>query len=81
MEETIVQNLQNTLPAIATLIQKEDNMVINYDKQADVLYISFGNPQKADDTEIFKDNFLVRKKGQKIVGITVLNFRKSSLVQ
>lgn len=81
MEKTIVQNLQNTLPAIATLIQKEDNLVINYDKQADVLYISFGNPEKADDTEIFKENFLVRKKGQKIVGITVLNFKNSSSAQ
>ncbi len=78
MEKNLVENLQSTLPTMFPLIQREDNLVINYDKGADVLYISFGIPQKADDTELVNGNMLMRKKGKRIVGVTILNFKKSS---
>jgi len=50
-----------------------------YDKEADVLYVSFQKPQQATDTEIINDDILVRKKGSEIVGITIMhasNFRQ-----
>jgi uncharacterized protein YuzE len=51
-------------------------MWIDYDKEADVLYISFNHPQKATDSEMSEDGILYRYSGEKIVGITVLKASK-----
>jgi len=51
-------------------------MWIDYDKEADVLYISFRRPQKATDSEMLKNGILLRYKGDKLVGITVLEASK-----
>lgn len=45
----------------------------DYDKEADVLYISFGKPQPADDAYMNEEDIIVRKKGKKIIGLTILN--------
>ena len=45
--------------------KKKRNLIINYDKEADVLYISFDALQKANDTEFFSDDIIVRKKIRK----------------
>ncbi len=41
---------------------------IDYDKEADVLYMSFRKPQRAAETVEFADNVLIRKDGKEIVG-------------
>jgi len=46
---------------------------VDYDKEADVLYISFERPQKATDTEIADEGILLRYRENKLVGITILN--------
>ncbi len=46
---------------------------VDYDKEADVLYISFERPQKATDTEITDEGILLRYRENKLVGITILN--------
>ncbi len=46
---------------------------IDYDKEADVLYISFERPQKATDTEVTDEGILLRYRENKLVGITILN--------
>jgi uncharacterized protein YuzE len=50
-----------------------EHIWVDYDKDADVLYLSFRKPQRAKKTIEFKDDILIRKDGRKIVGITVLN--------
>ena len=45
----------------------------DYDKEADVLYLSFRRPQRAKMTEEVGEDILVRKDGEEIVGITILN--------
>jgi len=45
---------------------------VDYDKEADVLYLSFRKPQRASKT-IETDDILIRKDGNEIVGITILN--------
>ncbi|MFH1096541.1 MAG: DUF2283 domain-containing protein [Candidatus Desantisbacteria bacterium] len=47
-------------------------MWIDYDKEADVLYISLRKPQKATDSEMLDNGILLRYKGDEVVGITVL---------
>jgi uncharacterized protein YuzE len=45
---------------------------VDYDKEADVLYISLERPQKATDTEMTDDGLLLRYRKKQLVGITVL---------
>jgi len=46
---------------------------MDYDKEADVLYMSFRRPQRAKKTIEIGDDILVRKDGRDIVGVTILN--------
>ena len=46
---------------------------VDYDKEADVLYLSFRKPQRAGKTVETDDDILIRKDGKRIVGITILN--------
>jgi uncharacterized protein YuzE len=48
-------------------------MWIDYDREADVLYLSFRKPQRATKTIETDDDILIRKDDDKIVGITILN--------
>ncbi|MGA1842244.1 MAG: DUF2283 domain-containing protein [bacterium] len=50
-----------------------ENIWIDYDKEADVLYLSFRKPQRAKQTIETDDDILIRKDGNKIVGITILH--------
>lgn len=46
---------------------------LDYDPEGDVLYISFGEPQAADDADVTEDDIIVRTRAGKIVGITILD--------
>lgn len=63
--------------AVADLVRLadfgDDKLFIDYDKEADVLYISFGKPQKADDAIQDRDGIIRRKKAGKVIGLTILN--------
>jgi len=45
---------------------------VDYDAEADVLYISFRKPQKADDS-VMEDDVIYHYSGSELVGVTVLN--------
>jgi len=49
---------------------------MTYDKQADVLYVSFKKPSHADDSQLTNDDVIVRYEAGEIVGITILNASK-----
>ncbi len=49
------------------------HMWLDYDKEADVLYVSFRKPQRATETIELDDDILVRKDGKDTVGLTILN--------
>jgi uncharacterized protein YuzE len=46
---------------------------INYDAEADVLYISFQRPQRATDSEMLENGILLRYSRDRLVGVTVLD--------
>ncbi len=50
-----------------------EHIWVDYDKEADVLYLSFRKPQRAKKTVETDNDILIRKDGNKIVGITILN--------
>ena len=74
MEHTIINSGKLAIPDLLTLAKySHDQLFIDYDEEADVLYISFGKPQKAEDSVHGENDIIRRKKGNKIVGLTVLN--------
>jgi uncharacterized protein YuzE len=53
-----------------------ENIWMNYDKGADVLYINFKKPSRADETEHTADDIIIRYENSEIIGITILNAGK-----
>jgi uncharacterized protein YuzE len=47
------------------------HMWIDYDAEADVLYLSFCKPQRATDSELCDDGIIVHRRGKKVVGLTI----------
>lgn len=67
----------NNCVALATkiLALPAEHVCLDYDPEADVLYMSFRKPQGATETVEFGDDVLIRKDGKEIVGLTILNAR------
>jgi uncharacterized protein YuzE len=72
-QETLLEVFKATPHLLRFPVTK---MWIDYDKEADVLYISFNRPQEATDSEMTQDGILHRYKGDKLVGITILDASK-----
>lgn len=74
MEQRIINSSKIAVPDLVQLAKYgQDKLFIDYDEEVDVLYVSFGKPQKADDAIQGGDGIIRRKKGSKIVGLTILN--------
>ena len=54
----------------------KNNVWINHDKEADVVYINFKKPSNPDDSEMTDDDIIVRYEGEEIVGLTILHASK-----
>ena len=46
---------------------------VDYDDEADVMYINFERPQRATDTKMTDDGILLRYRDKQLVGVTVLD--------
>ena len=59
------------------ILDKKENINWDYDEEADVLYLSFNEPQSALGLDI-GDGTIVRynEKTNDIVGLTIINFRE-----
>ena len=68
-EVKIINEIQKFLPSFMKIARQ---MWLDYDEEADVLYISFEKPQNAEDS-IMQGNMIIHKRGNKIVGLTFLN--------
>ena len=75
MMSKTTKDLINKCMAIASDMLKlpSGQVWLDYDKEADVLYISFRKPQRATKTIEIEDDLLMRKDGREIVGLTILN--------
>jgi len=65
-----IQKISKIVPYILSMPSKV--MWIDYDKEADVLYINFEKPQKATESKMINDIVMHYRNGD-IVGVTVLN--------
>lgn len=56
------------------IAEKRSNLKWDYDAEADVLYLSFGNPQKAEGVDIGEGTIVrIQPDSQEIVGFTIIN--------
>ena len=79
MAEAISENpiLTEVVQATPHLLKfPSDKMWIDYDKEADVLYISFQKPQRATDSELLDNGVLLRYRGKQLVGVTIFEASK-----
>jgi|SRR6185295_5800392 len=67
------QTVRTVTEAVPLLLKFPMNRFwVDYDQEADVLYISFRHLQQATDTEMTEEGILLRSRGKELVGITVL---------
>jgi len=67
------QDFGKVLRAVPQLLKlPAKQMWIDYDAEADVLYLSFRRPQNATDSEMREDGIIVHRRGRQIVGLTIL---------
>ena len=65
---------QSFLSAVPIFVQSKVNQLwMDYDEEADVLYLTFKKPSRADDSEMTDDGVILRYEGDELVGITILN--------
>jgi uncharacterized protein YuzE len=70
----MAEEVKRVVDAIPMLLEFPSRKFhVDYDEEADVLYISFERPQKATDTEVAEEGILLRLRNDKLVGITILN--------
>ena len=71
MAKTInVQKIFEIVPCLLSMPSKV--MWIDYDEEADVLYINFKKPQKATESKMINDMIIHYRKDD-VVGVTVLH--------
>jgi uncharacterized protein YuzE len=76
MEENLTSNVitEPIFRALPYLTRFPSNRFwIDYDAEADVLYISFKRPQKATDSEMSDEGILYRYRDKELVGLTILD--------
>ncbi len=61
-----------------SLILKPDKLHIDYDEKSDVLYISVGKPQAADDSIEPQEGVVMRTRKGELVGITIVGLKSRS---
>lgn len=69
-----IEKMLNITPGLLAIAHKR--LWTTYDQKADVLYISFKKPSRADDSELTDNNIIVRYEKGEIVGITILDASK-----
>ena len=74
MEKTISPQISDSVwKALPLLINfPTQRFWVDYDNEADVLYIGFRRPQKATNTVMSDDGILFRYRDDQLVGMTVL---------
>ena len=56
---------------------KMEKIELEYDEEADVMYISFGEPKEAVTEEIGNIGVRIDEKRKEVVGLTIIEFMKT----
>ena len=69
-----IQEYLNLLPTVER--SPGQHLWLLYDREADVLYVTFKKPSIATDSELTYDDVIIRYEGEKIIGLTILHAGK-----
>lgn len=68
------KDIQSVLAALPSFLKLPSHRFwVDYDEEADVLYLSFRKPQRATESEERDDGIIVRTAGGEVVGLTILD--------
>jgi len=67
--------LDRFLKPLPPLLALSHHIWIDYDVEADVLYVSFRKPQQATDSEL-EDNVVYHYRQGDLVGLTIIGFQE-----
>jgi len=69
-----MEKVTNVIEAIPYLLRMPSKRVwIDYDDEADVLYISFRKPQQANDSVMEEEDIIYHYRDKELVGVTILH--------
>ena len=74
METIEVNEIRSLLPYFI----KYKNVWMNYDRDADTVYLHFKKPNHAEYTEMTDEDIIIRYENNKIIGLTILNASKKN---
>lgn len=69
-----IEKITALVPHLLDIAHKK--MWVDYDQEADVLYVNFKKPGHADDSELTDDDVIVRYEKGQVVGMTFLHASK-----
>ena len=61
------------IKAILPYMLKHKNLWTTFDQEADVLYVHFKKPNRADNAELIEDGIIVRYENEEVVGLSIMN--------
>jgi uncharacterized protein YuzE len=78
IEESIDANLMEDLLKAAAHLARvgTPHLWIDYDAEADALYVNFQKPQRATESELLENGVIVRYRGEKLVGMVIFDASK-----
>jgi uncharacterized protein YuzE len=65
-----VEKVSALVPHLLSIPHKK--IWVDYDEEADVLYVNFKKPSRADDSELTDDDVIIRREKGEVVGMTFL---------
>jgi uncharacterized protein YuzE len=74
-----VEKISALLPHLLEIPHKK--IWLDYDEEADVLYVNFKKPSHADDSELTDDDVIIRYEKGQVVGMTFHNAAKRHRVK
>lgn len=76
-----MKKAEDVLEALPYILKMPSHRIwIDYDEEADVLYISFRKPQQANDS-IMEDDVIYHYHDEELVGMTILHARNKAAQQ
>jgi len=69
-----IEKITALVPHLLDIAKKK--IWVDYDEDADVLYVNLKKPSHADDSELTDDDVIIRYERGQVVGITFLHASK-----
>jgi uncharacterized protein YuzE len=78
IKESIEPNIMEDLLKAAAHLARvgSPHLWLDYDAEADALYVNFQKPQRATESELLDNGVIVRYRGDKLVGMVIFDASK-----